>query len=233
MSEDHALAELIEDFRAELEAEIPMRLHPGLGGGKHTKGGPAESEYEPGEPIERRWNGGGRVGWTGLPFTPAFQRYLGHSENYGYEFIAAASFDEIAAYCRSKHDESHSAGGPTASTCRRIAVAVVELRQPIPFVAVQEDVGIFAVRKSLLDVLRHAERWRQMKRDRAVAHDTADEPASLDMTLRRQHDEAREQRVWNLLRLRHPYLPDWEFERGRRLEQHIRLGCSECLTKAA
>ncbi len=222
MTEDVALAELIEDFRAELEAEVPVKLHQDSG----------ESAGEFSADVTRKTNGHPAT-WTGLPFTSQFERYLGHSENYGFEFIAAASFDEIAAYCRSHHDESHADKGPTSSTCRRLAVAVVEFRQPLAFVAVQEDLGIFAVRKLLIDVLTHAAKWRERKRDRAVEHDTAEEPSSLESTLRRQHDEAREQRVWNLLRIRHPYLPDWEFERGRRLEQHVKLGCYECMSRAA
>ena len=221
-TEDHALAELIEDFRAELEAEIPVKLHQDSGESTGT--------FTP--DVTRKTNGHPAT-WTGLPYTAQFERYLGHSENYGYEFIAAASFAEIAAYCRSHHDESHGDRGPTSSLCRRVAVAVVEMRQPLAFVAVQEDTTIFAVRKLLMDVLTHAADWRLKKQAMAAAHDEQEEPPSLDEMLRRQHDEVREQRAWNLMRLRHPYLPDWDFERGRRLEQHVKLGCRECTSMVA
>lgn len=221
-SETEALVELIEDFRDEIEAEMPLKLHQDSG----------ESAADFLSDAARKTNGHPAT-WTGLPFTPQFERYLGHSENYGYEFIAAASFDEIAAYCRSHHDESHAVGGPTASMCRRFSVAVVELRQPLAFVAAMEGTGIFAVRKLLLDVLGHAAQWRERKRNHVVALDEESDSFSLEQHLRRQHDEAREQRVWNLMRLRHPYLPDWDYERGRRLEQHIKLGCPECMTAVA
>lgn len=229
-----ALIELIEGFRSELESEIPRRLHRASGdsGADYTQ-----------QHVARKVNGRKGPGTTGLPFTGQFARYLGHSEEYGYEFIAAASFDEIAAYCRSKHVDSAGAmlhaTGPTDSLCKRMAVAVVEMRQPVAFVAAQEGIGIFNVRTHLVDVLRHAEKWRGKKREAATAHDEDMEPVSLNDMLRRQHNEAFEERVWNRTRAAHvdwrgePLLPEWEVERVRRLEQHRKLGCPECMTRAA
>jgi len=225
MTEVHELVALIEDLRTDLEAEAPVKLHQNSG----------EPVGEDDGKAARKTNRPAATGWTGLPFTPQFERYIGHSEQYGFQFIAAASIDEIAGYCRSHHDASHSEDGPASSTCKRLVVAVVEMRQPVRFVAAVEDMTIFDVRKFLLDVLRHGADWRGDKKSLATAIDTPAAP-SLDPVgdlLRRQHQEASEEVLWNRLRLQHPYLSEWETEREHRAEQHRRLGCPACMTAAA
>lgn len=224
-TEYHALVELIEDFRAELEAELPAKLH--------TNSGESGADY--GTSATRRTNGHPAT-WTGLPFTGSFLRYLGHSEQYGAEFIAAASMDEIRDFCRIHHDESHWSQGPTASLCRRLAVRSVEARQPLTLIAVREGLTLFATRKLLTEALRHAEEWREARRKAISAIDTAAQEQQADPigeTLRRQHNEAQEERVWERMRLKHPYLPEWRVEQTRRLEQHRKLGCPKCLMQAA
>jgi hypothetical protein len=226
------LIELIEDFRAELEAELPAQLH--------TTSGESGSDWR--LVADQRRTNGHPATWTGLPFTAPFMRYLGHSDQYGAEFIAAAAMDEIRDYCRSHHDPSHFDAEPTTSLCRRLAVAVVEMRQPLSFIAAQEGIDRFLVHQHLLDVLRHAEKWRLNRRETIADRDTQAQ-AALDNpiaeTLRRQHNEPYERRVWDRMRLRHkdwrgePLLPEWEVERERRFAQHRKLGCSECLQEAA
>lgn len=218
------LVTLIEDFRADLEAEIPKRLH--------LRTGDVGAEYAT---VTTRRSQSGATGWTGPPFTGSFLRYLGHPDEYGYEFIAAAAFQEIAAYCRSKHDESHCVGS-TDSLCRRLAVAVVELRQPLAFVAAQEGIGIFAVRRHLVDVLKHAEEWRRKRMDAASLSDqqrqeSADDP--IGTMLAQQHLEGIEERVWARLRAKYPELPEWTVEQERRRIQHRRLGCPRCMVDVA
>lgn len=240
MSADR-LADLILDFREELETEVPLRLHPTPKHGKSTKGAPADPapDDDPADYVASGYRsaiGSARpLGWTGLPFKPAFQRYIGHPDEYGYEFIAAASFEEIRDYCRSKHHEEHHNPQPFGSLCKRMAIAIVELRQPLSHVASVEGLGIFAVRKHLEDVLSYAASWREQKKKMAIDHDTAaDVPADpIGDMLRREHDEAHEERLWNRLRARYPKMPEWEVERARRIEEHRKLGCPRCMTIAA
>lgn len=239
-SDSHVLADLIEDFRIELEAEIPLCLHPSPPPvGKRTRGMPAgdmgafrASANPPSVSVL-----GVDYGWTGWPFHPRFQRYIGHPEDYGYEFIAASAFEEIVVWCRINHDESHwDRDDPAVSLCRRIAVAVVDIGQPLAFVANQEGQTLYNVRQFLLASLKHAAEWRETRRKSVTARDEdaqrqTDDPIS--ETLNRQHNEAHEQKVWARMRIRHPYLSDWDAERERRQEQHRKLGCQECMSKVA
>jgi hypothetical protein len=239
------LVDLIVAFREELESEIPVKLHPGPSRtGKRTVGMPAgDMGGRRSSALAVTAGGSMDYGWTGCPFRPSFQRYLGHSDEYGLEFIAAASFDEIAAWCRINHDESHwDRTNPAVSLCRRLAVAVVELRQPVSFIASQESQTISNVHHFLKEALAHAAEWRGNRRRTAAERDEdaqrqIDDP--INETLRRQHNESHEQRVWERMRKRHlkpdgeSLLPTWEFERERRTEQHRKLGCPECMTRAA
>ena len=220
-NEQQALVTLIEDLRDELATEVPIRLHEDRDLGFESGG------------SRRGTNVPGRIGWTGLPFTRDFERYLGHAENYGYEFIAAGSVDEVGGWCRAHHPD-HLGDKPTSSLCKRLVVAVVEMRQPLRFAAVQEGLTLFAARKYLVQALLHAKEFRDGKRVAAAHSDTVTAPSKdpIGDMLRRQHDEARERLVWERMRLRHPILSEWDKERERRQKEHRSLGCPRCLSEA-
>lgn len=158
------LEDLIRELRLELAGEVPIRLHEsaGLGHGKSTKGGAAGDlggiEYGSILPKSRA------VGWTGLPFAPAFERRLSHPDWWGINELAASSILEVGDFCRSRHlSDLHRCPGETTSLCERIVAAVTELGQPIGQVAWREGLDAEVVYALAFQGLRHAYAWRHRK----------------------------------------------------------------------
>lgn len=224
---------LTVELRAELMSEVPTRLHEsaGLGKGRSTKGGAAGDlgGIEFGNvPAKVRASG-----WTGLPFTREFQRYL--SDQRGADFIADDSFAEIHAWCRREHwREQHVADDPFAwGLCARLAIAVVELRQPIVFVAEREGIDRWLVKRLLTDALVYAKRWRAERRKGVTIHDESrshiGEAEALPIVLGREHLLDRERAVWEGLRRVYPFLRSWESELERRRSFHARHCVHGCI----
>ena len=219
------LDELIRELRSELEAEIPLKLHAGApAGGRHTRGGAAEGEESTGQPVERRMqHGPGFIGETGLPFSRQFDRYL---NSHGGDFLAADSFTEIRDHCRRSHwREQHTGDNPYAwNLCARLAIAAVELRQPLPFIADAEGIDVWLARNLLTAALEHARQWRRDRRAGIIIADESrlqlDVAEALPVVLAREHSLSQERKVWDLWRERFPYLPDWDTEAKRRRAYH-------------
>lgn len=227
------LSAMIVRFRAELAGELPIKLHEFASNGRHSKGGAAEGEVSTGAPVERRMqHRPGDIGMTGLPFSRAFDRYL--SGQHGGEFIAADAFTEIRDFCRREHwREQHTAENPFAwNLCARIAIAAVELRQPLAFIAEQEGIDLWLARNLLTTALEHAEKWREDRRKGVIIGDESrkqlDEAEAIPVLLAREHRVEDEERVWELWRAKFPYLRPWESELDRRRAFHATHCVEHC-----
>jgi hypothetical protein len=225
---------LIAELRVELAAELPLKLHAYQpSNGRHTHGGAAEPsgddiEQEQPRPTSRYYN----PGMTGLEFSRAFDRYL--SGNHGGDFLAADTFVHIRDECRRDHwREAHTGDDPFAwNLCSRLAIAAVELRQPLSFIAVQEDIDVWLVRNLLITALQEAADWRADRRKGVIIGDESrrqlDESEALPVVLAREHSIAHEQRVWELWRERFPYVRSWESELQRRRAYHAKHCHERC-----
>lgn len=238
------LADLIRELRIELAFEIPPRLH--------DDSGESVSDDRTG-PVRRRTNGHPAT-WTGLPFAHQFDRFL--SGNHGGDFPADDCFPAIRDWCRAEHwREQHMTGNPFEwGLCARIASAAVERAEPLSFIASQEQIDLWLVRRLLLDALRFADRWRTDRKAGVRISDESrhqlNESEALPIVLAREHSLAYEQRVWETLRQLHvckcggsikdherephPLLRSWESELMRRRAYHaIHCGGSCPLLSAA
>lgn len=200
------LEELIRELRLELSGELPLKLHAGQ---------PASVSVE-GEPTYGHM--------TGLPFSRAFDRYLGG--NHGGDYLAADCFEAIRDWCRIEHwREKHSGDNPFAwNLCGRVVIAAVELDQPLHFIATQEGIDVWLTRRLLTDALLFARGWREDRKAGVRISDESrlqlDESEALPVVLTREHSVAHEQRVWELWRAKFPYLRSWESELARRRAYH-------------
>lgn len=249
------LDELIEEFRRELAAELPTKLHAfSPAGGKHSRGGPAEpsADDEAAEqvaPTEHYYD----PGMTGLPFSRQFDRFL--SGEHGGDFLATDSFTEIRDFCRVQHwQEEHTGTNPFAwNLCARLVIAAVELQQPITHIADTEKLDVWLAKNLLSTALIHARDWRADRRKGVRMMDESrkqlNESEALPVVLAREHRIEDEQRLWESIRQqtpcdcggalppgrpkeeRHPYephfyLPPWEKELARRRAFHAKR-CDE------
>jgi len=200
------LPDLITELRLELAAELPQRLHAGQPSGDTKDGEPNYGHM------------------TGLPFSRAFDRYL--SGDHGGDYLASDSFTEIRDWCRIEHyQQKHTGEDPFAwNLCARIAIAAVELRQPIAFVADSEAIDVWLARDLLTKSLGHARDWREGRRSGIVISDESrrqlDESEHLPVVLAREHSVEHERKVWELWRSKFPYVRPWEAELDRRRAYH-------------
>lgn len=224
---------LIIELRRELADELPLKLHASApAGGKHSHGGPAEPSTDDIEPDRARPIGGYyNPGMTGLPFSRAFDRYL--SGSHGGDFLASDSFTEIRDHCRRHHWREKHTDNPTAwNLCARIAIAAVELRQPLSFIAEQESIDLWLTKNLLTTALEHAKQWREDRKVGIRIGDESrlqlDEAEALPVVLSREHSLEAERKVWELWRERFPYLRSWESELNRRRAFHGRHCHDRC-----
>lgn len=225
------LERLIGDLRRELAGELPLRLHESASTGRHTRGGAAEGEQSTGEPLERRMqHAPGFIGETGLPFSRQFDRYL--SDHHGGDFLASDSFAHIRDVCRRDHwREQHTGDNPFAwNLCARLAIAAVELRQPLSFIAAEEGIDLWLTRNLLTTALEEAATWRRDRRAGVIISDESrkqlDEAEAIPVLLAREHRVDEEQRIWELWRAKFPYLRSWDSELNRRRAFHA-VHCHE------
>lgn len=207
------LTTLRDELRLELAGELPLRLHVGQGAspaeGRHTVQGRPEMTY-------------GHM--TGLPFARQFDRYL--SGEHGGDFLASDCFAAIRDQCRKEHwREQHTGPDPFAwNLCSRLAIAYVELRQPVTFIAAVEGIDAWLVRNLLTEALKFARDWRSDRRRGVIITDESrkqlNESEALPVVLAREHDVEHEARVWELWRERFPYLRSWDSELVRRRAFH-------------
>ena len=223
------LSALVLELRRELAGELPLKLHASApAAGRHTKGGPAEPSSDD-APADRPKGHYYQPGMTGLPFSRQFDRYL--SGEHGGDYLATDSFTEIRDHCRKEHwRELHTGDNPFAwNLCARIAIAAVELRQPLAFIAEREGIDLWLARNLLTDALEYARQWRVDRRKGIIIGDESrkqlDTAEALPIVLAREHSVADEQKVWELWRERFPYLRSWESELNRRRAYHA-LHCS-------
>ncbi len=220
------LDDLIRELRLELSVELPMKLHAASpANGKHTRGGAAEPSsddiepYQP-KPVGRYYD----PGMTGLEFSRQFDRYL--SGDHGGDFLAADSFEAIRDWCRIEHwREAHTGDNPFAwNLCARIAIAAVELRQPLPFIADSENIDLWLTRNLLTAALEYASDWRRNRRAGIIISDESrrelDEAEALPVVLAREHSIDHERKVWELWRERFPFIRSWDEELNRRRAYH-------------
>jgi len=220
-----ALDDLIGELRREIAAELPLQLH--------QEYGEPMAEGVSGRVLKARTNGGHSIGWTGLPFAHQFDRFL--SGDHGGDFLASDSFAAIRDQCRAQHwREGHTGeDDPFAwNLCARIAIAAVELRQPLTFIAEREGIDTWLVRNLLTTALQLAHQWRE---DRKAGIRIGDESRlqldlaeALPVVLAREHSVEHEQRVWVLWRAKFPYLPAWESELIRRRAFHAKHCYANC-----
>ncbi len=76
---------LLLELRAIIAGEVPRGIHVGLNSGG-------------GDRKERTY--GQRLG---LPFNPAFKRYIGHPDGWGRSRLGTASILEVDGWCRARH----------------------------------------------------------------------------------------------------------------------------------
>ena len=237
MTDTERLAELIKEWRLALAAELPIVLHKSVSGtGKHSRGGPAEPTADD-EPIgpdyaidaEPYYN----PGMTGLPFARQFDRFL--SGHHGGDFLASDSFVAIRDWCRLEHwREQHTGDNPFAwNLCARLAIAAVELRQPLAFIAASEATDVWDIRSLLIGALSYAQEWRADRRKGVIIGDESrlqlDTADTIPVLLAREHHVEDEERIWKLWRTKFPYLRSWESEMIRRRAYHAAHCNGRCL----
>lgn len=216
-----ALTAMRDELRLELAGELPLRLHAFQGSapaeGRHTVQGQPMPTY-------------GHM--TGLPFARQFDRYL--SGEHGGDFLASDCFAAIRDMCRKDHwREQHTGTDPFAwNLCSRLAIAYVELRQPITFIAEAENIDAWLVRNLLTSALRYARDWRSDRKAGIAIGDASrkqlDESEALPVVLAREHDVEHEARVWELWREKFPYVRSWESELARRRAYHAKHCHERC-----
>lgn len=236
------LDDLIRELRAELAGELPLKLHAASpANGRHSHGGAAEPsgddiEPEYARPVGRYYD----PGMTGLEFSRAFDRYL--SGNHGGDFLASDSFDHIRDVCRRDHwREAHTGDNPFAwNLCARLAIAVVELRQPIAFIADAEGIDVWLTRNLVTTALTEARQWRDDRRRGVIIADESrrelDEAEALPVVLAREHSLDHERKVWELWRSKFPFIASWDAELVRRRAYHAKhcyAGCALLMGEAA
>lgn len=135
---------LVAEMKAELAAETPIRLHTGT---------PVPASREPGDATYGHM--------TGLPFTAAFSRRIGHRDHYGINELALDSLGEVGDWCRSRHasDLHRSPGRPTA-LCQRIVSGLTEFGAPLGQVAWREGLDEETTYALAVQALRHAAAYR-------------------------------------------------------------------------
>jgi len=220
------LAALISELRLELAHELPLRLHAGQPSSSVTRDGIVETAY-------------GHI--TGLPFSRPFERFI--DGEHGGDFLASDCFAAIRDdYCRPQHwREQHTGSNPFDwNLCARLAIAAVELRQPLSFIAAAEDIDVWLARNLLTGALQFAADWRTDRRKGVVISDESrrqlNESEAINVALAREHSVIYEQRVWEAMRRQYPFLPPWESELARRRAfhgKHCWDGCALLVGEAA
>ena len=207
-----SLPDLIAELRAEIAAELPLKLHQSSG---------ESVSDDKGRAVRRKTNGHPAT-WTGLPFSQAFDRFL---NSHGADYLASDSFTAIRDHCRANHWREQHGSDPFAwNLCARIAIAAVELRQPVAFIADAEGIDGWLTRNLLLQALEYARKWRQDRRAGVIIGDESrrqlDEAEAIPVLLAREHSITEEERIWDLWRQKFPYLRSWDSELARRRAYH-------------
>jgi hypothetical protein len=137
---------LIRRLRDELRAETPMKLH--------ARAVPVLRDYD-GIPTTAYPDEGG----TGLPFSAAMHRYLGHPDSWGTSRMGMSSIIEVSEWCAPRHP-THRRPLFTRSLCSELAFQAGYLGQTVEDVAWLHGIRIEVVSGLLTAALRHAELWR-------------------------------------------------------------------------
>jgi hypothetical protein len=137
---------LIRRLRDELRAETPMKLH--------ARAVPVLRDYD-GIPTTAYPDEGG----TGLPFSAAMHRYLGHPDAWGTSRLGMSSILEISEACSARHP-THRRPLFTRSLCSELAFQVGYLGQTVDDIAWLHSMSREQVAGLLTWALRHAELWR-------------------------------------------------------------------------
>ena len=217
------LEELRDEWWRELRAELPERLH--------VDDGESMAEGTSGKAVKPKTNGYPAT-WTGLPFDRLFERFI--DDEHGGDFVADDAFEAVRDWCRREHwRESHTTDNPFAwNLCARLVIAYVELRQPVPFIAVQERLDLWLANNLLEAALTESARWRYNRRAGIIigdeSHKQLNESEALSVVLAREHDVRYQQRVWESLRVEYPFLPEWDAELTRRRAFHARNCHDRC-----
>jgi hypothetical protein len=152
---------LIRRLRDEVRAETPMKLH--------ARAVPVLRDYD-GIPTTAYPDEGG----TGLPFSAAFHRYLGHADSWGTSRLGMSSILEISEACAARHP-THRRPLFTRSLCSELAFQVAYLGQTVDDIAWLHSMSREQVSGLLTWALRHAELWRIerfMRLTREPGHET-------------------------------------------------------------
>ena len=215
-----SLPDLIAELRAEIAAELPLKLHQSSG---------ESVSDDKGRPVRRMTNGHPAT-WTGLPFSQSFDRFL---NSHGGDYLASDSFKAIRDHCRVNHWREQHGSDPFAwNLCARIAIAAVELRQPVAFIADAEGLDGWLTHNLLLQALEYARKWRLDRRAGVIIGDESrrqlDEAEAIPVLLAREHSITEEERIWELWRQKFPYLRSWDSELTRRRAWHATHCVERC-----
>jgi hypothetical protein len=137
---------LIRRLRDELRAETPMKLH--------ARAVPVLRDYD-GIPTTAYPDEGG----TGLPFSAAMHRYLGHPDSWGTSRMGMSSIIEVSDACASRHPQ-HRRPLFTRTVCGQLVFEVAYLGQSVDDVAWLHGLEKVQVEGMLRWALKHAAQWR-------------------------------------------------------------------------
>ena len=140
---------LRRDLAAELRGETPIRLHTYAVTPSKKIDGSSEETY-------------GHM--TGLPWTPAMERRVSHSDWWSIDELAHRSLKEIGDMCRSRHaTDLHRSPGRSTSLCERIVSGLCEFGHPLAQIAWREGLDEQHVIDLATKALQHASKWRHQR----------------------------------------------------------------------
>ena len=161
MSVAPSLEVLIQELRDEIRDETPLRIH--------ARAVPILRDFD-GVTDRRNADEGG----TGLPFSAAMHRYLGHPDGWGTTRLGMASILEVSEACASRHP-THRRPLFQRTVCSQLLFEIGYLGQSIEDSAWLHGLQRIQVEGLLRWALPHAAAWRRerfIRLTREPGHET-------------------------------------------------------------
>ena len=149
-------------LREELRAETPLRLHTHSSAGQRsTKRDIAEDDdsHKSGGSTWHSETGASYGTRVGLPFSPAFDRYLSHPDAWGLTRLGMASILEVSEACAARHP-THRRPLFQRTLCAQLLYQVGYLGQSVEDVMWSTGMSREQVEGLLHWALVHAAHWR-------------------------------------------------------------------------
>lgn len=167
----------------------------------------------------------------GMTVSGRVLRLIGHPAGYGRAHPWLHSLYRLGWYCRNEHHDHAERRAWRGALCAQLVRLVVVDQLPLPATCQVLELDVERTRPVLANALRWIEsdvdaRREDDERRGAIERDHLATETLLAL-FARQHDVAREARVWTRLRRRW-HLRPWEDELERRERFHTEKGCPRC-----